>query len=252
MSWCVYRKVADLTYSAEDDRNMGRACFFPRNLSFLQNSCFLSHVQYRSWLISCIVSQRRKFCFSIEDRCPWRSFQCSDWEGSSGSCRIGETSSHQRGIAVLSYLYQEHLNKSSTNNALYTELQKCEGAVMYNIQIQKLSKMFQLLPKSVGALFGITNHEPPRKPVVERFGQEWVLESTCYPGMPGSLLIKNDAVSAESLLQFCDSRCINVTVSRTRGSISETTQWPSKRQRLLMSSSWFPLLIGTEKPKSLF
>lgn len=138
----------------------------------------------------------------------------------------------------MTYLYLEHANSALTSNALYTKHTNREKWFTFKLQRVKLSKVFESLPDSVAATLGIMKLDPPTKAVVTLDEQEQIVESRRLPETLVCLLInKKDAVFAASPFWFRYSGRINITISRSKASISVTLLQLDKRQRLLTSSA---------------
>lgn len=101
-------------------------------------------------------------------------------------------------LPYMTHLYLEHANSALTNSSLYTEHEKGEKWVMYQLQSSKLSEVFESQPDSVAAAPGIVKPERQAKAVVEPHEYRQFVERCSDPGTPVPMPTKReDAVFSD-------------------------------------------------------
>lgn len=80
----------------------------------------------------------------------------------------------------MTFLLLEHANGSLRNNPLYMEHTNWEQCIMYNLQLEKLLRVFKPLPDFVAATLRIMKPESLTRAVVRLEEQEQVVQCRSY------------------------------------------------------------------------
>lgn len=112
--------------------------------------------------------------------------------------------------------------------------------------------MFESLRDFVAAALGIMKPEPPARTVVELDDQGKLMESKAHPEMPVCLLVKKKGmVLSASPLRFHDGVRNNISILRSRRSLSMTLLQPNYPLCSLTNPARLLLLTVSEKQEDL-